>query len=88
MPRLVFCRVNKGGGREMTRDLMKESSREFNLAFQESRLRVKVGLGIGTVYPDLLEDVESNVWFIPAKTMIACDIENLTDESSKFWNCI
>jgi hypothetical protein len=42
-------------------DLVKEGSREFNLAFQESRLGVKVGLGIGSVYPDLLEDVESKL---------------------------
>jgi hypothetical protein len=82
MPKLVFCRVNKGGGREMTSDLVKESTREFNLAFQESRLGVKGGLGIGAVYPDLGGDAESNVWFIPDKRKAVTGIENLTIDSS------
>jgi hypothetical protein len=57
----------------MTRDLIKESTREFNLAFQESRFGVK-----GALYPDVGGDEMSNVWFISDKRKSVTGIENLT----------
>lgn len=71
----------------MTCDLVKETTREFNLAFQDSRLGFKSGMGIGAIYPELNDvDVGSNVWFIPSRNTTVKDdeYENMSEESSMF----